>query len=130
MVGCRARSPAGGCEGDVWGMVECAEMVTGFSLCNRRRLRVSVVRSITCTCSSTLMDTGCVLAMPIRMANCVERTPEAGRGRGGRARVGVAAGDAGSRDGHAFNVGPGVSPDMSPDHVAALVDEVHLHSAR
>ncbi len=41
-----------------------------------------------------------------------------------------AAGNSGSREGHVFNLGHGLSPDMSPDHVAALVDEVHLHSAR
>ena len=33
--------------------------------------------SSTSTLESTLIETGCVLAMPIRMANCVERTPEA-----------------------------------------------------
>ena len=41
-----------------------------------------------------------------------------------------AAGNDGSRDGHVFNLGHGLSPDMGPDHVAALVDEVHLHSVR
>ena len=41
-----------------------------------------------------------------------------------------AAGSGGSRDGHVFNLGHGLSPDMSPDHVAALVDEVHAYSAR
>src|SRR5690606_8170380 len=39
-------------------------------------------------------------------------------------------GNGGSREGHVFNLGHGMSPDMNPDHVAALVDEVHAHSAR
>jgi uroporphyrinogen decarboxylase len=29
-----------------------------------------------------------------------------------------------------FNLGHGMSPDMDPDRVAVLVDEVHRHSAR
>ena len=41
-----------------------------------------------------------------------------------------AAGNGGSREGHVFNLGHGLSPDMNPDHVAALVDEVHAHSRR
>ncbi|HMB42845.1 MAG TPA: uroporphyrinogen decarboxylase [Luteimonas sp.] len=41
-----------------------------------------------------------------------------------------AAGNGGSREGHVFNLGHGLSPDMQPEHVAALVDEVHAHSAR
>ncbi len=39
-------------------------------------------------------------------------------------------GNGGSREGHVFNLGHGMSPDMNPDHVAALVDEVHRYSAR
>ena len=39
-------------------------------------------------------------------------------------------GNGGSREGHVFNLGHGMSPDMNPEHVAALVDEVHRHSAR
>lgn len=39
-----------------------------------------------------------------------------------------AAGNGGSRDGHVFNLGHGMSPDMDPDHVAVLVDEVHAWS--
>ena len=39
-----------------------------------------------------------------------------------------AAGNGGSREGHVFNLGHGMSPDMSPDHVAALVEAVHAHS--
>jgi uroporphyrinogen decarboxylase len=32
--------------------------------------------------------------------------------------------------GHVFNLGHGISQHTPPDHVAALVDEVHAHSAR
>ena len=39
-------------------------------------------------------------------------------------------GNGGSREGHVFNLGHGMSPDMSPDHVAVLVDAVHAHSRR
>ena len=41
-----------------------------------------------------------------------------------------AAGNGGSRDGHVFNLGHGLSPDMNPEHVAALVEAVHTLSAR
>ena len=41
-----------------------------------------------------------------------------------------AAGNGGSREGHVFNLGHGMSPDMDPDHVAVLVDEVHAYSRR
>ncbi len=39
-------------------------------------------------------------------------------------------GNGGSREGHVFNLGHGMSPDMDPDHVAVLVEEVHAYSAR
>jgi len=41
-----------------------------------------------------------------------------------------AQGNGGSREGHIFNLGHGMSPDMNPEHVAVLVDAVHSHSAR
>ena len=41
-----------------------------------------------------------------------------------------AAGNGGSREGHVFNLGHGLSPDMSPEHVGALVEAVHALSAR
>jgi uroporphyrinogen decarboxylase len=39
-------------------------------------------------------------------------------------------GNGGSREGHVFNLGHGMSPDMDPERVRALVDEVHAHSRR
>lgn len=39
-------------------------------------------------------------------------------------------GNNGSRDGHIFNLGHGMSPDMNPDHVGVLVEEVHRYSSR
>jgi uroporphyrinogen decarboxylase len=56
--------------------------------------------------------------------------PDAVRAQVRSALDSFAAGHGGSRDGHVFNLGHGLSPDMHPDHVAALVDEVHRHSAR
>ena len=47
-----------------------------------------------------------------------------------RALDSYAEGNGGSRDGHVFNLGHGMSPDMNPDHVAALVQAVHELSAR
>ena len=41
-----------------------------------------------------------------------------------------AHGNGGSRDGHVFNLGHGMSPDMDPEHVAVLVEEVHAYSRR
>lgn len=56
--------------------------------------------------------------------------PDAIRSEVRRALDSYAAGNGGSRDGHVFNLGHGMSPDMDPDRVAVLVDEVHRHSAR
>lgn len=39
-------------------------------------------------------------------------------------------GNGGSREGHVFNLGHGMAPDMDPEHVAVLVDEVHAYSRR
>ncbi len=39
-------------------------------------------------------------------------------------------GNNGSREGHIFNLGHGLSPDMTPEHVGALVQAVHELSAR
>ncbi|HEU4814400.1 MAG TPA: uroporphyrinogen decarboxylase family protein, partial [Xanthomonadaceae bacterium] len=41
---------------------------------------------------------------------------------------GYAAGNGGSREGHVFNLGHGMSPDMDPDRVAVLVEAVHAGS--
>ncbi len=41
-----------------------------------------------------------------------------------------AAANGGSRDGHVFNLGHGMSPDMDPEHVRVLVEHVHAYSAR
>lgn len=47
-----------------------------------------------------------------------------------RALDSYAEGNGGSREGHVFNLGHGMSPDMNPEHVAVLVDAVHTLSAR
>ena len=57
-------------------------------------------------------------------------TPDAVRAQVRAALDSYAAGNGGSREGHVFNLGHGLSPDMQPEHVAALVDEVHAYSAR
>ncbi len=56
--------------------------------------------------------------------------PDAVRAQVRTALDSYAAGNGGSRDGHVFNLGHGLSPDMNPEHVAALVDEVHAYSRR
>ena len=56
--------------------------------------------------------------------------PEAIRREVGRALDSYRDGNGGSREGHVFNLGHGLSPDMSPDHVAAMVAAVHELSAR
>jgi uroporphyrinogen decarboxylase len=57
-------------------------------------------------------------------------SPDAIRSQVRLALDSYAQGNGGSREGHIFNLGHGLSPDMDPAHVAALVDEVHAYSAR
>jgi uroporphyrinogen decarboxylase len=57
-------------------------------------------------------------------------SPAAIREQARRALDSYAQGNGGSRDGHIFNLGHGMSPDMNPDHVAALVEAVHELSRR
>ncbi|TBR13909.1 MAG: uroporphyrinogen decarboxylase [Lysobacter sp.] len=56
--------------------------------------------------------------------------PDAIRREVGHALDAYRDGNGGSRDGHVFNLGHGMSPDMDPGHVAVLVDAVHTLSAR
>jgi uroporphyrinogen decarboxylase len=57
-------------------------------------------------------------------------SPEAIRREVRRALDSWRDGNGGSREGHVFNLGHGMSPDMDPEHVAVLVEEVHAWSAR
>ena len=57
-------------------------------------------------------------------------SPQAIAAEAARVLDDYAAGNGGSREGHVFNLGHGMSPDMDPEHVAALVEAVHAHSAR
>ena len=55
-------------------------------------------------------------------------SPDAIRGQVQAALDGYAAGNGGSREGHVFNLGHGMSPDMDPERVAVLVEAVHAGS--
>ena len=57
-------------------------------------------------------------------------SPEAIAREAARVLDSYAEGNGGSREGHVFNLGHGMSPDMDPEHVLALVEAVHAHSAR
>ncbi|KAB8314746.1 uroporphyrinogen decarboxylase [Tolypothrix campylonemoides VB511288] len=57
-------------------------------------------------------------------------SPDAIRAEVARALDAYRDGNGGSREGHVFNLGHGMSPDMDPAHVAVLVDAVHALSAR
>ena len=57
-------------------------------------------------------------------------SPEAIRAQAQVALDSYAAGSGGSREGHVFNLGHGMSPDMNPDHVGVLVEAVHALSTR
>jgi uroporphyrinogen decarboxylase len=54
--------------------------------------------------------------------------PDAIRAQAQLALDSYASGNGGSREGHVFNLGHGLSPDMDPEHVGALVDAVHAGS--
>jgi uroporphyrinogen decarboxylase len=56
--------------------------------------------------------------------------PDAIRREAGRALDSYRDGNGGSREGHVFNLGHGLSPDMKPEHVGALVEAVHQLSMR
>ena len=56
--------------------------------------------------------------------------PDASRAAARSVLDDYAAGNGGSREGHVFNLGHGMSPDMDPERVAVLVEAVHAASAR
>lgn len=55
-------------------------------------------------------------------------SPDAIRAQVKRTLDSYAEGNNGSREGHIFNLGHGLSPDMDPEHVRALIDAVHEYS--
>ncbi|MDM7555990.1 uroporphyrinogen decarboxylase [Xanthomonas fragariae] len=57
-------------------------------------------------------------------------SPEAIRIEVGKTLDSYAQGNGGSREGHVFNLGHGMSPDMNPDHVGVLVEAVQTLSKR
>ncbi|MCC5088469.1 uroporphyrinogen decarboxylase [Xanthomonas campestris] len=57
-------------------------------------------------------------------------SPDAIRSEVGKTLDSYAYGNGGSREGHVFNLGHGMSPDMNPDHVGVLVEAVQTLSKR
>ncbi|WP_274376932.1 uroporphyrinogen decarboxylase family protein, partial [Xanthomonas phaseoli] len=57
-------------------------------------------------------------------------SPEAIRSEVAKTLDSYAQGNGGSREGHVFNLGHGMSPDMNPEHVGVLVDAVQSLSKR
>ncbi|WAW92393.1 uroporphyrinogen decarboxylase [Xanthomonas citri pv. malvacearum] len=57
-------------------------------------------------------------------------SPEAIRAEVGKTLDSYAQGNGGSREGHVFNLGHGMSPDMNPEHVGVLVEAVQSLSRR
>jgi uroporphyrinogen decarboxylase len=57
-------------------------------------------------------------------------SPEAIRAEVGKTLDSYAQGNGGSREGHVFNLGHGMSPDMNPEHVGVLVEAVQTLSKR
>ncbi len=57
-------------------------------------------------------------------------SPEAITREVGRVLDSYAEGNGGSREGHVFNLGHGMSPDMNPEHAGVLVEAVHTLSRR
>src|SRR5690606_547506 len=65
-----------------------------------------------------------------RDAVTLHADPDAIRRHVGHALDSYRDGNGGSREGHVFNLGHGMSPDMNPDRVGVMVDAVHELSAR
>ncbi|MBV6868873.1 uroporphyrinogen decarboxylase [Xanthomonas euvesicatoria] len=57
-------------------------------------------------------------------------SPDAIRSEVAKTLDSYAQGNGGSREGHVFNLGHGMSPDMNPEHVGVLVDAVQSLSKR
>ncbi|MBB3833464.1 uroporphyrinogen decarboxylase [Xanthomonas sp. CFBP 7912] len=57
-------------------------------------------------------------------------SPDAIRAEVGKTLDSYAQGNGGSREGHVFNLGHGMSPDMNPEHVGVLVEAVQSLSKR
>lgn len=65
------------------------------------------------------LDPATLYGTPNNIAREVQRTLDS-----------YAAGNGGSREGHVFNLGHGMTPGMNPDHVSALVEAVQRLSRR